>query len=49
MVCETCSRTDRVFRYFPAHEPVLWNHRIGWLDLILYLACASDLNDHLDV
>ena len=49
MVCETCSRTDRVFRYFPVHEPVLWNHRIGWLDLILYLACASDLNDHLDV
>ena len=31
------------------YEPVLWNHRIGRLDLILYLACASDLNDHLDV
>ena len=43
------SRTDRIFHYLPAYEPVLWDHRTGWLGIVLYLAGTSDLNDLLDV
>ena len=40
---------NRIFHYLPAYEPVLWDHRTGWLGIVLYLAGTSDLNDLLDV
>lgn len=49
MVREAGSGLDRIFHYLPAYEPVLWHYRTGWLDLILYLAGNSYLNDLLDV
>ena len=49
MVCETGSRTDRIFHYLPAYEPVLWDHRTGWLVIVLYLDGPFYLNDLLDV
>ena len=37
------------FIIFLSYEPVLWDHRTGWLGIVLYLAGTSDLNDLLDV
>ena len=49
MVCETGSRTDRIFHYLPAYEPVLWDHRIGWLGIVLYLAGTAGVAAVVDV